>query len=573
MKIFHLLLFFGLTVIVIYIILINNLNFYEIGNYNFTTESKINDLHNLILKQNKTISDLKELLLNNNSFQNSKKKNLIENSNYYKNSDNFVKKIKFKHKINDACESQYGSSLIKRWRNTAETWCIDKEVSNINFDDIANITCYPFIQDHRKRNGPNKADVFCEAHNIYIDFSKISGEPQSKKIRNGNNYLNYEKGAIFSTCKKTELYQQKKTLLGKHYGNFMNNFKDKNESPIENEKIEKNKKDIDFISTTTYLLIRDEDCENAFHSHADFLNMFLIMSILNINPHDINNNGGQQVLLFDRHINGPFFELIQQAFSPLNLIKRISDYKSKIILFKHLVFHLESPAALIFPKVSNPGPLRCYNTGLFQSYRKYILYSFNLLNVTPPPIPKIILTIRQRTKDKNVGRIMTNLEEVKKVINEGNMIDFQIIDQATMSFSQQLQLIRSSNILVGIHGAGLMFIMYAAEEAILIEIHPTYRQDRHFRHASRMTGKIYMPLRATTQETCEGSSDNIMVPIPEFKQTLDGAIRLARNFDNGLSECGLTCSPKILAMDSHLDSYYKKNEKRVIKPYLHFPCG
>ena len=33
-----------------------------------------------------------------------------------------------------------------------------------------------------------------------------------------------------------------------------------------------------------------------------------------------------------------------------------------------------------------------------------------------------------------------------------------------MSFSDQLALIRRTNILVGVHGAGLMFIMFAAEE-------------------------------------------------------------------------------------------------------------
>ena len=40
----------------------------------------------------------------------------------------------------------------------------------------------------------------------------------------------------------------------------------------------------------------------------------------------------------------------------------------------------------------------------------------------------------------------------------------------------------------------------------------------------------YMPLRAQQRETCKGSSDNVMVPINEFRATLDGAIRLARYF-------------------------------------------
>jgi hypothetical protein len=37
-----------------------------------------------------------------------------------------------------------------------------------------------------------------------------------------------------------------------------------------------------------------------------------------------------------------------------------------------------------------------------------------------------------------------------------------------------------------------------------------------------------MPLRAQQRETCHGSSDNVMVPIDEFRATMDGAIRLAR---------------------------------------------
>jgi hypothetical protein len=65
-------------------------------------------------------------------------------------------------------------------------------------------------------------------------------------------------------------------------------------------------------------------------------------------------------------------------------------------------------------------------------------------------------------------------------------------------------------------------------QAVLVEIHPSYRQDRHFRHASRMTGKLYLPMRSTQRETCVGSSDTITVPIDEFQRTMDGALRLAR---------------------------------------------
>lgn len=71
-----------------------------------------------------------------------------------------------------------------------------------------------------------------------------------------------------------------------------------------------------------------------------------------------------------------------------------------------------------------------------------------------------------------------------------------------------------------------------------------------------MTGKIYMPIRSQERESCVGTSDNVVVPIDEFEKAIDGAIRIARNFDDGLSECGLKCPAGILALDNRLDKYY-----------------
>lgn len=200
------------------------------------------------------------------------------------------------------------------------------------------------------------------------------------------------------------------------------------------------------IETTTYLLARDEDCENTFHSTADFMNIYFVMSLLNINP----NN--QQIMLWDKFSTGPYEELIKNAFSSNFPILRHTHYKNKKILFKHIIWHLESPAGLIFPRVANPDPMRCHNTALFKSYRKYILQSFNLYNQLPSQIPIITLSLRHRTPAKNVGRVMMNEIEVIKVLQEGNMITYQVVDFSKMTFTEQLKTIRSTNILIGIHG-------------------------------------------------------------------------------------------------------------------------
>ena len=56
--------------------------------------------------------------------------------------------------------------------------------------------------------------------------------------------------------------------------------------------------------------------------------------------------------LFDRHFDGPFFDLIQAAFSPRRPLKRIGDYGGGVVKFERLVWHLESPAGIVFPKVA-----------------------------------------------------------------------------------------------------------------------------------------------------------------------------------------------------------------------------
>jgi len=295
--------------------------------------------------------------------------------------------------------------------------------------------------------------------------------------------------------------------------------------------------------------------------------MFLVQHILGL------SSAEQRVVLFDKHPDGPYTELINKAFAPVHGVHRKEFFSGKKIKFKRLLFHLESPAGLIFPKVSRPDPMRCIRTSLFDGYRRFILNAFNLLNVPPPPIPAVTLILRHRTDHKNVGRIMANENEIVNVLKSGNMMTLLITDLAKLSFGEQLKIVRNTNVMVGVHGAGLMFIMFAADEAVLVEIHPSYRQDRHFRHASRLSGKMYMPLRSLQRESCVGSSDNVVVPVDEFAKAIDGALRLARSFDDGLSECGLVCPPSILALDGRLDGHYTSGQRKGRPVDTRFPCG
>ena len=408
------------------------------------------------------------------------------------------------------CETKFGQGLVESYRGSRRLWC----------DGKTKMECYHHKYDHDGRVG-----LFCVATDVIIDFAKV------KKI---GKYLQFEDGATVGDCAKTNEWQQ--TQVMNHAKPQFRTFR--TGSTLAFDVVEE--------AATTYLMARDEDCENMFHSTADHMNAFLVGRVLELDW------SATRTLLWDGHGDGPFKELIQRSFSPTYQLQRPSDYKGKKVKFPRLIFHLESPAGIVFPKVAGPkGIMRCRASSLWMDFKNSILEAFNLLDVPPPANPSVILSVRRRTPAKNVGRVFADEEALEAVIRRqsAHLGHFEVLDLATLSFRDQLEKLRSTNVLIGAHGAGLMHVIFLADEAVLVEIHPSYRVDRHFRLAARMADKIYLPLRSSLPVTCSGSSDAIAVDTKEFHSVLDAAVRLARSFDNGVAECGLNCPNSLLALD------------------------
>ena len=120
------------------------------------------------------------------------------------------------------------------------------------------------------------------------------------------------------------------------------------------------------------------------------------------------------VILFDLMPDGPFKEMIDMAYGG-GKSRRKEDYSGGKVLFRQVVFHLESPAGIIFPKigvVDGKKQLDCRDSWLWHGYKERVLRAFDLWNVRPPRLPTITMIVRRRTANKNVGRIMAN-EQVR----------------------------------------------------------------------------------------------------------------------------------------------------------------
>merc|ERR1719401_1552433 len=67
-------------------------------------------------------------------------------------------------------------------------------------------------------------------------------------------------------------------------------------------------------------------------------------------------------------------------------------------------------------------------------------------------------------------RSLENQQEVESAISQLPGVKLLAVDLADVSFEQQVQLLRSTKVLVGVHGAGLTHIMLLPRDAGVVEI-------------------------------------------------------------------------------------------------------
>lgn len=207
-------------------------------------------------------------------------------------------------KFENECEARYGLELVDSWRKNEEVWC-EAPAGEGDSTMKSELKCYPYHQAHKKLDG-RQADLFCEATNFVIDFSKVSGEVVGKgKPSKGSEYLAFSEGSLLSSCRKTAKYQERlfmphharqvgttvvhctaskrspdlshrsaySRLLHAHTPTLTINVLLRGTVQMRSFLPASSLEHSSTVDTTTYLLARDEDCENSFHSTADFVSV------------------------------------------------------------------------------------------------------------------------------------------------------------------------------------------------------------------------------------------------------------------------------------------------------------
>ena len=370
--------------------------------------------------------------------------------------------------------------MAERFKKEPATICKSQESYHICYHNSKGNN---YNQIARVKNG-----VICQSNNFIIDPFKskqteyIYKGPIDKKNRGSPILL---KGFFNMKCK---IYRK---FLGydQIYHNYFMSWNYDYENREENIKELAPGKTILFIS-------RNQDSPNLFHGTSDIINTLSIMYLFNLKPENI-----QIIFLESMYLqNDPFYELYKNIISRGGEPLYIRNLKQKYHITSaiHVPINWDSP---LFIDVNMPnGYPNCkYSTQTYNIFNNLINKYLNISTFKDSFVsdldtfyyPKSViqnyklginftktLTIQWRKvwpkgrefQKRILGNGVELADKLAFILPKTYLI--RLVDTASLSIEEQISIMKKTDYLIGIHGAGISLSIFMPIKSILYEILP-----------------------------------------------------------------------------------------------------
>jgi protein O-GlcNAc transferase len=384
------------------------------------------------------------------------------------------------------CIERFSATYIEELRDHAISYCSP--------DSRSNITCF------HSYTRPTDVDSFCIGSGVAFDAAKgkFSLDCSMRNLTTEES----ERGLIAFD-----------SIRGYWYGTGPPNvFEHSVEIRNAISHAEVGKREEQPASTTdgapqTFLLLMREGETNTWHSLLEIFSTWITFDVLRISrdtsqgkdaffrvPEDVPDT---QVVILDDRKDGPYFDLwtLFAQRKPLRLKELVEDQAA--------IAAIQS-ANIIVPLAGGSNPLwqpdpevrRCTVAPTVSVFSRRVLEFYNVPDppVRGPDEPIVVTFIdRQSRRLQNQTALFDDLRK------RNPHITVRFIDFAAIPFSEQLRVTRETDVLVGVHGAGLTHAIFMRESAgAVVEIQPQELEHTGFRMVSTMRDLSYFHVHAAS---------------------------------------------------------------------------
>nr|CAG4651656.1 EOG090X02IK [Triops cancriformis] len=321
---------------------------------------------------------------------------------------------------------------------------------------------------------------FCRGRNIWIDFRDIT--PNSDPARYRMDVL--KPGQIGAACQLD--LKTLTSMLGhlsplQSWAPEMRYFTNFSSDPLQHQECD------EVIEEPTYIMKIDASV-NMYHHFCDFFNLY---ASLHVNGTHLDMFGrDRHVLIWETFPYYSNFALTWSAFTqnqPWNLRR----FQGKRVCFKEAVFPL-LPRMIYGLFYNTPLVWGCESSGLFRAFSQFILTRLHIPWPNQRPSGTIYITLLSRDT------------QYRKILNEDQLLQAlranpkYAVQKAVFThltdFRHQLTVIQQTDILIGMHGAGLTHLLFLPDWAAVFELY-NCEDEGCYSDLARLRGVKYLTWR------------------------------------------------------------------------------
>lgn len=293
--------------------------------------------------------------------------------------------------------------------------------------------------------------------------------------------------------------------------------------------------DVTFERKFIILVRREDPVGNLWHVLMQIQSVFLTLDVMSMTfdskrtamytSEDVQNT---QVVFTDK-LNDALFSSLWQMLGgrPISHISRLSANSDL------------ASGRLIFPLAGKSNPMwqsdwlphACGRSVVLQTFSKRVLQHHGMEGSVQKSndSPLVLTWIDRRETRRLVGQ-----EQHLQLLQEQypNVI-LDVVDFAALSTVDQLKIIQNTDILAGVHGAGLANGIFLPAGTVLVEIQPPRLEHRGFRNMARLAGLQYFVTDAEDlQDGNDWQDSDVIIGSDKLIRTMGAAI-------NAMSQRGL----------------------------------
>ena len=232
--------------------------------------------------------------------------------------------------------------------------------------------------------------------------------------------------------------------------------------------------------------------ETLLLTRKDDHNPFFMLSIL-LNAWLLHGNSDMNLLMYDDAGVQPVDDVFRKLLSPSQEILYANNMLNEVLCFDKL---WKMPGEYVGPLMVHLNDEQpCGRSQMVESFAQSI---FELYPNTERTDDRTTVTFvgRKHYNGRTIGRVWTNEKAVVEALQQARPdLNVRLVYYEELSFAQQIHVDRTTDIMVGMHGAGMVHVLFLPENSRVIEIFPKHKRRWGYRNIAQYRGLSYVDYR------------------------------------------------------------------------------